>query len=199
MSRAGFSENTVALLARWGSMPVLLYIRKAPLTSSHLLAGAALAGRERVAVAGAVNPTPGTFGVAVQDAEATTCSRARRKDTSGGGTRQPVRGNLVGDRVQRRDRSAVPDLQQRLTAAEIHIDVLQRWRVSVIAALPPTPVTPAEPEDTDEVPTSRDPVSAFFPYVSSIRCKTHKVLTGSPRHPRESRTVSACRKWRTRY
>ena len=53
LSRAGFAELTVALIARWGSSAVNGYLRKATLTSSHLLASAALAGWERVAVANA--------------------------------------------------------------------------------------------------------------------------------------------------
>ena len=47
LARAGLSENTIALLARWGSAAVRTYIRKAPLAASHCLAAVALAGWER--------------------------------------------------------------------------------------------------------------------------------------------------------
>ena len=51
LSRAGFAELIIALIARWGSRAVNGYIHKALLTSSHLLASAAFAGWERVAAA----------------------------------------------------------------------------------------------------------------------------------------------------
>ena len=47
MSRAGLTEHTIALLARWGSAAVLTHIRKAPLTASRYLAAVARAGWER--------------------------------------------------------------------------------------------------------------------------------------------------------
>ena len=44
MSRAGLPEHTISLVARWGSAAVFIYIRKAPLASTHQLARVALAG-----------------------------------------------------------------------------------------------------------------------------------------------------------
>ena len=45
--RAGVSEHTISLIARWGSATVLTYIRKAPLAASHHLAALAVAGWDR--------------------------------------------------------------------------------------------------------------------------------------------------------
>ena len=47
LSRAGLPEHTISLVARWGSAAVFLYIRKAPLASTHLLARVALTGWEQ--------------------------------------------------------------------------------------------------------------------------------------------------------
>ena len=47
LSIAGLPEHTVALVARWGSAAVLLYIRNAPLASTHLLGRVALTGWEQ--------------------------------------------------------------------------------------------------------------------------------------------------------
>ena len=85
--------------------------------------------------------------------------------------------NKVGDRLQRFNRETVPQIKQRLTSAEGHIEGLQRWRVSFTAALPQTPVTPAEPV-AGPVPARWDAVDTFFPFVSSIRSRTHKVSAG---------------------
>ena len=68
-------------------------------------------------------------------------------------------------RLQRLHRETVPQIKQRLTSAEGHIDGLQRWRASFTAALPQTPVTPAEPL-AGAVPARWDAVDAFFQFVS---------------------------------
>ena len=56
LSRAGLSEHTISLLARWGSAAVRNYIRKAPLSASHHLASVAFKGWQRNAETGAAAP-----------------------------------------------------------------------------------------------------------------------------------------------
>ena len=189
LSRAGLPEHTVALLARWGSSTVLLYIRKAPLTSTHLLARVVLlAGWERNQSAASshrtmvptVRPARGPTAVS-----ASACNGFRPAARM---SRLAAGRNNVGDGLQRLHSETLPQMKQRLASPEGHIEGLQRWRASFTAALPQAPDTPAVPP-TGAVPERWRTVDAYFSFVSSIRSRTHKVTVGYPEPPRDWRTV----------
>ena len=115
-------------------------------------------------------------------------SSAQRTYAGGWAARLTTGTNLVGDRLRRLDRETVPQLRQRLTTAESRIEELQLWRASAVAALQPSTVAPAEPI-AEAVPANWATIGAFFPYVNSIRSRTHKVSIGYPEPPRAWRTV----------
>ena len=160
MARAGLSEHTIALIARWGSAAVLTYIRKAPLAASHHLAAVALAGWERGA---ATTRTPAPF---------------TRTSVSTSGPSRAGLLELVND---------MQALERRVTATEKQLRELGELRELVTTAAPLENVTPAVPPP-DDIPDHWLAVAQAFPYVSSAFDKVHRVVVGYPEHPRLWRT-----------
>ena len=168
LARAGLSEHTISLLARWGSSAVLKYIRKAPLAASHHLAAVALLGWERNASSGSAAP--------VMQASLHSTPRPTKAKTS----RLKKAGRAaMAAATSKRSRAAS---RARLTAVEAHVADLRAWRTSFIDAMPETAVEPA-PVPDDEVPKHWDGVNRSFPYVSSIRGRCHQVAVGHPEPP----------------
>ena len=144
---------------------MFIYSRMAPLASTHLLARVALTGWDQNRASGA------------PAASSTRLVAGRRK-------------GLQRKRPWTRARapaSLSTQLGQRLAAAESHIEELRRWRATFVHSLPTTPAAPvASPRDA--VPECWETKKAYFPYVVSIREKTHKVAVGYPQQPRDWRT-----------
>ena len=161
LARAGLSEHTIALLARWGSSAVRTYIRKAPLSASHCLAAVALAGWERNAASTPLTPFPRTS-VAIAPR-----SKAKSKATAA-----PATG---------------ADHTGRLSVIEMGLRALQEWRTTVANSPPPVPV-PVVISPEASVPAVWDRIDTAFTYVISVRSKCHKVAVGYPQHPREWRS-----------
>ena len=86
LSRAGLSEHTISLLARWGSSAVLKYIRKEPLSASHHLAAVAVLGWERNASSGSAAPMASS---SVQAAPRPLKAKTSRLKTQDGQRWQP--------------------------------------------------------------------------------------------------------------
>ena len=171
LARAGLSENTIALLARWGSAAVRTYIRKAPLAASHCLAAVALAGWERNA---ATRPTARFPLTAVRTAP--------QVQQNGGSTL--MRTKAKAKAKASRCAGALRRQAVRLTTAERGILALQEWRAAVTHA-PPLPPTPVVIDPEAVVPRSWSEITSSFAYVISIRGKCHKVEVGYPAHPRD--------------
>ena len=170
LARAGVSEHTIALIARWGSATVLLYIRKAPLAASHHLAAVAVAGwqRNRGASSSAA-PFSGTSvvrSVAPHSTDPVHC-------TVPAGEHAALRG-------------VVKALDQRLSSAEAQLRDLTEWRNSLTTLTPVGQVVEARVVGEVVQPTNAD-VDYHFPFVRSIREVTHKVRVGYPNHPHQWR------------
>lgn len=149
LSRTGLPEHNVALVARWGSAAVLLlYIRKAPLASTHRLARVALTGWEQNQASAASHQRGSQTTRPARDSSAIVAS-ARNGFPPAAGASRLVAGRYTG--VARRrpwSRATSRLLEQSLASAEGQIEGLQRWRTSFVETVPITPAAPvATPMD----------------------------------------------------
>ena len=159
---------------------MFLYMRKAPLASTHLLARVALTGWEQNRASAASHQKRAPRLTQISSAIAVA---ARTGYTPAARSTRLVAGRYRGVQRKRpwtRAPSLPPSqLGQRLAAAESHIEELRRWMATFVQSLPTTPAGPvASPRDA--APECWETKKAYFPYVVSIREKTHKVAVGYP-------------------
>ena len=130
MARAGPTELTISLLARWGSSAVRTYIRKAPLAASHRMAAMAISGWNRnLDPAGGAPPFAGS---------AAQASSTRRQLA-------PLAKNRATSRA------ALTAVRGRLSQAEQQLRELTEWRSTFKASVPEVPVEQVG-DLLDEVP-----------------------------------------------
>ena len=168
LSRAGLSEHTISLLARWGSTAVLKYIRKAPLASSHHLAAVALRGWERNASADSAAPMAGT----------SVRSTPRPLEPKGSKLKKARRAAMA-TATSKRGREAS---RARMNKVEAQVAELCEWRATFVNTMPETTVEPA-PVPEGVVPGHWGDVAESFPFVSSSHGRYHKVAVSHPEPP----------------